>query len=618
MKNIVIASICILSSLSFSILSAQISTSEVIQEYSHYEVKGNRLQERTSITIQINDRAGDEDAHIILFYSKGDKLKIKTAQIEDKNGNIIRKIKASEIIDQSAVRNSTLYSDDFIKRFELVHNTYPYRIKYEYEYETSRFLNIVSLNYAGTKMPIREHTIIVDVPLNGYQMKVKQENVDDPTIEVLDKEQKKRYIWKTHYETEGETNINTNFNTVKAPRLEVLPINFKYGEEGNSENWKSFGNWIYKLNEGRDALPDFEKSKIDKLIEGIKDTRNKINILYNYMQDNARYINVKLKVGGFQTYPADYVCTNKYGDCKALTNYMQSMLKYIGIKSYYTLIYSDDFIEDIDPNFAAQEFNHVILTVPTDSDTLYLECTSKNLAFGYIHSSIQGRQALLIENNNSHLINIPATKTEEIECNRLINVNLTQSNFNNVTVRNRLKGYPYEFYNSIKDGINKNAVDIFIRNNIMSGSYTLEDYTIINPDRNQPYVDLNLSLAMNNLHKSYGQNLSITPFSWSLPHYETPQNRVYDLQINYPTNRTDTIIYRLPEGILEKLPENIRIETPFGVYTQNFEMKDKSLIIYKSLKINSGRYSLEEYPLFYMFITQVRNNELKNIYLEKL
>ena len=49
------------------------------------------------------------------------------------------------------------------------------------------------------------------------------------------------------------------------------------------------------------------------------DTREKIRVLYRYLQQNHRYISVQVGIGGMQPISASAVYTNGYGDCKGLS-----------------------------------------------------------------------------------------------------------------------------------------------------------------------------------------------------------------------------------------------------------------------------------------------------------
>ena len=65
------------------------------------------------------------------------------------------------------------------------------------------------------------------------------------------------------------------------------------------------------------------------------------------MQNNTRYISIQLGIGGWRPFEAAYVASKGYGDCKALSNYMYSLLKEAGILSYYTLVKAGAGEEDI-------------------------------------------------------------------------------------------------------------------------------------------------------------------------------------------------------------------------------------------------------------------------------
>ncbi len=49
-----------------------------------------------------------------------------------------------------------------------------------------------------------------------------------------------------------------------------------------------------------------------------------------------------------------------------------------------------------------------------------------------------------------------------------------------------------------------------------------------------------------------------------------------------------------------------------------YEIKDRQLFVYKSILIYSGKYPVDEYVDFYKFISAIKNNEIKKIYLETL
>ncbi|PXV68806.1 uncharacterized protein DUF3857 [Dysgonomonas alginatilytica] len=595
-------------------LADETPSSEIINSVSHRQVKDGKLTVSDTLTIQINNRDGDDHAEILIPYSKGDKLSIGDAWIEDMSGNIIRKLKGKEILDRSFISNISLYEDDFVKEFELKHNQYPYKIVYSYKMTFNKFFQIASYDYRNKSRKIRNSTIIVETT-EDQPIKYKQKNINNPKIETTAKTI--RYIWQFSYDPlKGE--VNASINNSKAPLLEIIPLHFTYGVSGSLENWQTFGNWVYRLNAGKDILPESETKKIDELLNGVKNDREKAKILYRYLQDYNRYINVKLNVGGLQTHSAEYVAINRYGDCKALTNYMQAILKYAGIKSYYTLINADDRVEDIDPDFASQAFNHVILTIPFGNDTTFLECTSNNLPFGYIHASIQNRKALLISEKNSRLITTPAQSPKDVLCNRNIITRLNTDNSARTEILITQRGVEYEAANYISTNINKNTVDKYIRNNILEGSFDLINFNFIKASRDSAKIQLQVECKMHSLYKKFGNNISITPYSLKIPYYENADKRIQDVQIDLPQYYEDSLVYEIPNATINKTPPNVQIITPYGHYLLQFEAKDNQFSVYKSILIKAGNYPLAEYGKFHEFIQQLRNLEIKNYYIEVL
>lgn len=603
--------------LSFSLFSlpflGQNNRSEIIKSVLHIQLNNDKLVKMDSTILQINERMGDNDAEISIFYSKGDKVSIGDAWIEDLSGNVIRKLSSKDVIDKSAISNSSLYSDDFVKTFELKHNQYPYRIVYSNKIVYSNYLSIVSLDYRRSKQPVKNGTVLIETPLEK-EIRYEQANVNNPLIDTV--QNVVQYKWNYAYES-ILPEVYSSINTSKAPRINIVPLNFKYGKAGSYSDWKSFGTWIYILNQNRDILPQSEKDVINKILYGVDRDKEKVKILYHYLQDYTRYINVSINIGGLQTYPAEYVSVNKYGDCKALTNYMKAILAHAGIKSYYTLIDAGRKIEDINMDFPHQAFNHVILTVPIANDTIYLECTDKNIPMGYIGTFIQGRKALLIDPLDSHFITIPPLKKEDVLCTRIFDIKLEPSGSADINLKVSERGENYELFNFLKNDVSKITVDKYVRQSILSGSFDLLDYKLKQEDRDIGIIEMVLNCKMHNVHKKYGNDLVISPFPFQLSNFETPDKRSTDLQIDYPIYYSDTIICYVPNKQIIGIPDNVNIESSFGdQYKLEFEKLENQILIYKTLFIRPKRLPVADYKLFYDFVKAVVGQENKNFYFE--
>jgi len=578
------------------------------------KIEGNKLICINSYEIRINSRKGDKASEISIFYDKKDKLSIESACIEDASGAVVRELKKSEITQRQAFSNSTLYQDSYVKEFQLRHNTYPYIIKYSYKITQPDFLVIASwYPFLEDDQPVKSAQLIVEVPLN-YPVKKKEEYIDSPQVDTVGNVV--RYTWNTSYAGE-KIQRYTSLSLLPIPQVTVLPLQFKYGVKGSLESWESFGKWITELNSKGLTLPLAEKEKVDKLLSGVSDPKEKIRILYSYLQNNTRYINVKIDVGGLKSYPAEYVSVNKYGDCKALSNYMVSLLEYAGIKSYYTLIQAGDEIEEIDKDFPLlASFNHVIVTVPLDKDTVFLECTDKNIPCGYLGTFTQGRDAFMVDGENSRFVQTPKLQPSDVLCSSVINVPVT-SGYAIVEMKMNKKGDEYEYLLSLSSQLRKDIVERYIRS-MYSGSFEINSFSFEKENSNRPEIIFMLNLKMSNILKSYENEIILSSFPKKLPNIESPEFRTQPFQLNYPIAYQDTIIYKFEDGRqIKKIPENISINSRFGNYNLNFDYSDNRLTVTKNILIFRGLYRMpEDYKDFYAFLSSVKMNESKNIYLK--
>ena len=591
-------------------VKAQEYDGEVLNHTSYIQASPSKLVRTDTITYIIYNRQAEHLTEFSLLYNKGEKVTIGDSWIEDIAGNIVRKLKKSDIDDLSAVSNSSLYDDRRVKTFSLKHNMYPYKVVLSYKVTFTNFFHIASWG-PRLRVPTRNMKLVVEAP-KDYPLRYKQENAKPPLVS--EREGTLRIEWNTSY-TPLKREVSAPLSELKIPQIEVAPLHFKYGVDGSLESWQTLGNWITKLNAKASDLPDSEKTKVDTMLSGITDSKEKINKLYIYLQDNTRYVNVSIKVGGLKSYPASYVAQNKYGDCKALCNYMQCLLKHAGIKSYYTLIQAGDEIEDIDMTFPMQAFNHVILTVPLENETVFLECTSRNTPMGYLGTFTQGRKALLVDGMNSRFITTPSLSPDDVLSTRHISIPMKQR-IVTLDMNMNLRGEDYERFTYLESEVSRNDAERYIRNYVLSGNVDLTDVEFGRKSRNVASMNVSAKLKFSNVYRKMGNNILLTTFARNLPAYELPEKRTQTVQLDFPYHHSDTIVYQMPHDSQKiTLPENISIQSKYGSYTVSYKTDNNQFIIEKHILIHSGIYPLEEYEAFYGFISEIKNNEKSNIYI---
>src|SRR5436190_7988316 len=375
--------------------------------------------ETNHYVITILNENGDDWADFVEGYDKLREINSVEGFLYDENGKQLKKVKTKDLQDISGVSDYSLIDDNRIKRHNFYYKVYPYTIEYEVvlHYKNTLFFPRW-IPQGGEKLSVEHSQISIISPID-YQFRYKAFRFNDEPVAIIEKN-KKTTTW-----------IAKNMPAiVKEPygplwhdiTTAVIfgPTEFQIEDyKGNMKSWQDFGKFVYALKEGRDRLPDNIKQTIHQIADGINNSIEKIDRLYEYMQKNTRYISIQLGIGGWQPFDATYVATKGYGDCKALSNYMYSILKEAGITSYYTLIKAGRNGEYITDDFPSQQFNHVILCVPVKKDTVWLECTDQTLPAGYLGDFTCNRYALLINENGGNLVRTPKYGlTDNVEVRR--------------------------------------------------------------------------------------------------------------------------------------------------------------------------------------------------------
>jgi len=571
-------------------------------------ITNNKMQKDISFELVVNDRSAEKYTNIKIECSNLQKVSKIKAWIEDLNGKEIKRLSDSEIKTHSSIRDFSLYEDNMVKEFTLKHNIYPYVLKYSYMETEEQFLYIEYWTPAiSQEVPAYASELTIKAPVD-YLIHYKSAGVSDFKIDTVNNQC--TYHWKASYSPlpEPET-FSLNPNQL-LPYVKIVPEKFIFKYPGSFSSWQSYGDWQYNAIRNLQKLPSNEIKTIKELVSNKTDSIEMLRTLYHYLEDQTRYVNVTIETGGMIPYPADYVAKNKYGDCKALSNYFLSILKYMGFKAIYTNVYAGENNIPIDKSFPSQQSNHIILCVPLKNDTVWLDCTSDG-PFNYLGTFSQGRDAFLIQEGKSHFTRTPALRPVDVCEKRLIKIKQADNQPASIEFSNTYKGEKFELLRSLINADNTSDQNIYIRNNLISeGGFDPENYKINKGNRDSTSIGLEYNATTSTIFMRYGNDLILKTIPIQIPHLEKPALRKYDLEINIPINRIDSQTYLLSDVYkFSVIPVNQDIRSEYGHYSLRWIQTGKSLLVIKNLVLLTGKYPLKKYGNLYDFISKIIHYE---------
>ena len=262
------------------------------------------------------------------YYSKTSSVKSIEALVFDGLGNEIKKIKRKDFKDQSAVSGSTLFSDDRIIYLDYTPTQYPFTIVYQSEVETSNTAFIPQWYPLSDYFVSVEKSILnVNYPDNlGF--KKKESNFSDFKIKKITDSSTQLSYTASNILAQKEEDYSPGFSAIFPKVMMGLELFHLENVDGNAKTWAAFGQWYSdKILSGTGELSEETKSKMRTLVGDEKDPIKKAKLIYNYVQQKSRYVNISIGIGGWKPMLASDVDRLGYGDCKALTNYTKALLE---------------------------------------------------------------------------------------------------------------------------------------------------------------------------------------------------------------------------------------------------------------------------------------------------
>ena len=576
----------------------------------------NKMVYTNKRVVTILNSSADNKHGAVMGYDKNISIKKLEAKIYNSFGKEIKKIKKNDFEDVSAVDGGTLYSDSRVKYLNYTPTSYPYTVVFETEVEYNSTAFIPGWRPIEGFYTSTENASYKVVNPSGIEVKMKTTNFENFNIKKTNDFEYSAQMLKS---IKPEA-YSPDFATY-APLLKITLTEFEMeGVKGVNTNWSDFGRWMNdKLIKDTQVLPEKVKNNIKSLTANAQTDIDKAKLVYNYMQDKTRYISVQVGIGGWKPMLASDVDRLGYGDCKGLTNYTKALLDEIGVESYYTVIYGDRELRDIDDSFSSIQGNHVILCLPNESDYIWLECTSQTSPFGYNANFTDDRDALIITPEGGKIVHTKIYNTEDNILQTQAIIQLEDTGNFEATVAIKSFGTQYGYHEGIQRQIKKDQ-ELYYKNEWSHINALNINAMEFNDDKDSIVFNEKITVNSERYASKAGNRLLLQPNFFNRIQNAPARydNRLLPFELERGFVDIDSYEIILPDTLeVETLMNEVNISNKFGEYSASIVQNENNKLVYtRKFLLHKGFYEKEDYEAFRAFWLDVVKNDKSKIVLK--
>ena len=364
-------------------------------------------------------------------------------------------------------------------------------------------------------------------------------------------------------------------------------------------NWEDVGRWWWGL--ARDQLrpDDSIRETVRELVDGVTDTREKVERIYNWVVRNTRYVGLEFGIHGFKPYRVTQVVQRGFGDCKDKASLLYAMLTLAGVEARIALIRTrqNGRIETSPASLAV--FDHAIAYVPELE--LFLDGTAETHGVDELPWMDQGTMTLIVGPESVRLAETPVLPPDREVWERTLDVRLESSGEASMHVEERLRGSNaashrtrYESSASRNERLQRSVAGIFPGVEIENERFSdLSDF--------EAEVTVQYDARVPQFATSTGDSLEMgtSAISSLTRRYAPSPTRRHPLELGVPSRYVETRRIRLPRGArIEHLPPNGDASSPYGRFAVEVEQRDGSIEVTTTFELRRPSVPVDEYAAF--------------------
>ena len=370
--------------------------------------------------------------------------------------------------------------------------------------------------------------------------------------------------------------------------------------------------WSKKLADVDVNIPNL-KEILAEIRKDAKSEQECIANTYAWVQRNIRYLAYEAGISAHQPAQPAETIRKRYGDCKAMSLLLKTLLCAQGFDARQTDIGTFDlpYSPQQIPTIAA--IDHAICTVYHQGKTYFLDATNPYIPMSYVPTNIQGRQALVENKTGCDVVTLPILPEEQNLSSELLDGSLVALDNGRYVMNGKvmsswcgdMKAMVLSDYESVA---NDDKDRVLAR--IMGFIKPTDKQGNIHMDGDKPQAQV-LQISASYSKEDVGLSADGKVYVDMNPDQDIfldkvdTTKRTYDYMLDMPVKLLRTVKMTLPKGMrVEDMPAPYESHSEWCDLRREFHRKDDAIVMEKVCQIKERRIPLDEISKWNKLMTE--------------
>jgi hypothetical protein len=402
-------------------------------------------------------------------------------------------------------------------------------------------------------------------------------------------------------------------------------------------SWQSIGQWYQTLSKDRLVATPEIAAKAKELAGDKTDFYDKTEAVAEFVQKQVRYFVIEMGIGGYQPHFAGDIFRNRYGDCKDKATLLTAMLSTVGVHG--ALVMVDHRRGVVDPDAPSIVGDHMIaaieipkgysspklrsvVTARTGRQYLIFDPTWEKTAFGQLEHNLQGGYGILMEGNDSQIVQFPVLSPDlntirrtakfQLQPDGSLKGTVTEKRFGDLSERRR------DLYISGDAKEQTQSLDRVLGEDFTS--FAVSDFKVQNAESLNKDLTTSYSLTADRFGKSMGPLLMVRPRVLGSEDLEADHKKRHDVPINLneTMQEQDDYSIELPPGYaIDEIPDPVKLDLGFASYESSSIVKDNILHYTRTYTVREVTLPADKYSDVQRLAGVIAADEQRNAVLKK-